>query len=131
MPPAVGKEGTGPSTPWKFSLNVVHMKSASEQSQKLKFELKLLSTTGLCEHGGTFWIVHVPDRGNAIPLYSVQLPKQPSSTDQAKRNYLFIAQVTVDLTLGKNFRIDWSTLNRDGSVAIRDPLIYPASHVHP
>lgn len=131
MPPKSSTEGPGPSKPWKLSFNVVYMKSPSEKSQKLKLTLQLLSTSAMCRYGGTFTIVHVPLTGHAVPLYSVTLPKQTPATDPAMRNHEFVAIVGVDLTLGKQFRIDWSTLNSDGSVATQDPHGYPVANVHP
>ena len=47
------------------------------------------------------------------------------------RNYSFLAQVNVALTLGKEFRVEWYTLASDGSVVPRDPILYPAKNVDP
>ena len=131
MPPKIPLEGGGPSKPWKFTFNVAYLASASERSQKLKLTLNLLSASALCRYGGTFSIMHVPRTGRAVQLFTVTLPAQPPNADQAMRTYEFVAIVTVDLTLGKDFRVDWSTLESDGSVATRDPLLYPAANVHP
>lgn len=131
MPPKIPVEGGGPSKPWKLTLNVLFGTPVNEASQKLKFDLRLLSTSAMARHGGTFAIMHVPSSGSAVQLFSVTLPKQPPVTDEALRNYQFVGQVTVDLTRGKDFRVDWSTLASDGSVVPRDSLLYPASNVHP
>ena len=131
MPPGIVIVGGGPSKPWKISLNVLHMTPLNESSQKLKLELKLLSASALCRHGGTFAIMHARLSGKAVQLYTVTLPKQPPTDDDAMRNYSFVAQVNIDLTLGKEFRVEWFTLASDGSVVPRDPLLYPAKNVHP
>ncbi len=66
-----------------------------------------------------------------MQLYAVTLPKQPPREDDAMRNYSFVTQVNVALTLGKEFRVEWYKLASDGSVVPRDPILYPAKNVDP
>jgi hypothetical protein len=133
MPPPITQNAGGPGGPWTQTFNVTCIGPTNPASQKVQFAFELLSTDSMCLHGGTFWVNHIVNtpRGTVRrKLFSVVLPKQPSTPDIAMRNYEFIGIVTVDLTLGKNFELDWLARDANGLVLKQDSFLYPPENVH-